>query len=402
MSVNEIFLTSTFSSRRGTLIGVLWAGASLFSSGCALIPSAGPLKSDVSGEYGNDVRASSFKLVDVTERTIAILAQREEISLAETIGEAAAPRPSLGKGDVVSLSLWEAGSQPLFSSALSPTSASAGARAATLPAQVIGSDGAISVPFAGRVRIDGMDVTEAQRAVEKALARKAANAQVLVSLANSVSDTVNVLGEVNASGRIPLSARGERLLDVLASAGGLQAPPYEAWLSLTRDGRTTRVPFQQVLNNPRENILLHPGDTLSVIRKAESYTAFGATGVNALIKFEGERINLVEAVAKAGGLNDARADPRGVYLLRLEPKSIAGKLAAEQETVDLQDETAVVYRLDLTKVQSYFLARQIAMRDGDVLYVANAPATTVQKLLYLVGLITQPVVQGVILDSATQ
>ncbi len=52
----------------------------------------------------------------------------------------------------------------------------------------------------------------------------------------------------------------------------------------------------------------------------------------------------------------------------------------------------VVYRLNLRDANSYFLARAFQMRDKDILYVANAPLTEVQKFFNVIGTLASPVV----------
>jgi len=108
---------------------------------------------------------------------------------------------------------------------------------------------------------------------------------------------------------------------VLAAAGGLHAATYEISVELTRDGVRESVPLSRVLSDPKENIFLRPGDVLAVTRQPQSFTAFGATGRAAQINFDQAQLSLVEAVGKAGGLLDARSDPRGVYLFRSQAQT---------------------------------------------------------------------------------
>ena len=79
------------------------------------------------------------------------------------------------------------------------------------------------------------------------------------------------------------------------------------------------MPYNAILARPTENIFLRGGDTLTVVRQPQTFTVFGATGRNAVVPFEADIITLEEAVAKAGGLLDYRADPTGVFLFRYEP-----------------------------------------------------------------------------------
>ena len=42
------------------------------------------------------------------------------------------------------------------------------------------------------------------------------------------------------------------------------------------------------------------------------------------VTFGAEKVTLAEALAKAGGLLDLRADPAGVFLFRFEPAAVVG------------------------------------------------------------------------------
>ncbi|SEQ01768.1 polysaccharide export outer membrane protein [Solimonas aquatica] len=383
---------------------LLWPalGCALLSA-CASLPSAGPRTAEIRAEAQTE-GPRPFELVDLSPDTVAALARRQRASLMLAFGDSAAmPALSIGPGDGLSLTIWEAGSDPLFSAAnvgLAAT-ASGSARAVSIAEQIVGGDGSISVPFAGRVRVAGLNAAQAQEAIERALAGKAQKPQVIVNLSRNVSSAVTVIGEAAGGTRIPLSAHGERLLEVLAAAGGARAPSYETQIELTRAGKTVAVPLEQVLSDAQENITMQAGDLLVVTRRPETFTAFGATGRNTLINFEARQLNLIEAVAKAGGLQDQRADPRGIFLFRYEPRELAARLGAQPEALHEAQTVPVVYRLDLTKAGAYFLGQNFALQDRDMLYVANAPATELEKFLQLIGLVSQPVVSGVLVENAT-
>ncbi len=219
--------------------------------------------------------------------------------------------PVIGVGDSVSVTIWEASAGGLFSAPLLPDKLSVGSNSAMIPEQVVGRDGGITVPYAGRIHVAGQTTRAVQRTIEKALAGKAIEPQVLVNVVRPVSDSVSVVGEVTAGSRIPLSVRGDRLLDVIAEAGGVKAPVNETFVELTRGSATARMPLTTIIASPGEDVYLHPNDVLTLVRDPQTFIAYGATGRNAEIPFDADGINLAQALAKAGGLLDDRSDPRG-------------------------------------------------------------------------------------------
>src|SRR6202035_1923432 len=144
------------------------------------------------------------------------------------------------------------------------------------------------------------------------------------------TNSATVTGEVIAGARVPLSLKGDRLLDLIAAAGGARAPVYETFVRLSRDGITATIPMEALVSDPAENIYAYPGDVLTLVRLPQSFTVFGATGVNTQVNFTAERMTLVEALAKAGGLQDLRSDPGGVFLFRYEPPGIVNALGRPQ------------------------------------------------------------------------
>ena len=199
-------------------------------------------------------------------------------------------------------------------------------------------------------------------------------------------------GESVKGGRLPLSTKGDHLLDVIAEAGGILSPANQTFLELTRRGKTVRVPFQTLLNSPRENIYARPGDVLTVVKYPLSFTAFGATLRNAVIPFDALGISLVEAVAQSAGLSDDRADPEGVFVFRYEPIAVVRDfpgLTPSQAALDL---VPTVYLINLRDPASLLLARKFSMHDKDILYVSNSPLNDLQKFLGIVSTVTGPVV----------
>jgi polysaccharide export outer membrane protein len=264
----------------------------------------------------------------------------------------------------------------------------------------VGQDGAISVPFADRVPAAGRLPVEVQKTIEKRLAEKAIEPQVIVTVTRSITNSATVTGEVIAGARVPLSLKGDRLLDLIAAAGGARAPVYETFVRLSRDGVTATIPMETLVSDPAENIYAYPGDVLTLVRIPQSFTAFGATGANTQVNFTAERMTLVEALAKAGGLQDLRSDPAGVFLFRFEPPAIVAALGRPELGTGPGGSSPIVYRLDLSDAKSYFLAQRFPIRDKDIIYVANADLNELQKFFTLLNTLTGPVITGIVVRNA--
>ena len=256
------------------------------------------------------------------------------------------------------------------------------------------------MPFAGRVPVAGRTTVEVQHEIERRLAEKAIEPQVIVTIAKSVTYAATVSGEVVNGARVPLSVNGDRVLDLIALAGGAKAPVYDTFVRLSRNGVTVTMPMERLVSDPAENIYAQPGDVLTLVRVPQTYSVLGATGQNAQITFNAERITLVEALAKAGGLQDLRSDPAGVFLFRFEPPTVVAALNAPQLGTGPDRTSPVVYRLDMSDANSYFLAQRFPVEDKDIIYVANARLNELQKFFTLLNTLTGPVITGIVVKNA--
>jgi polysaccharide biosynthesis/export protein len=359
-------------------------------SGCSALPTAGPSAKEVVKEetLNNKKR---FDIVDIDWHVLRALALEPKASFYEKFKNyGKPPPPKIGIGDSLAVTIFAAASGGVFAG----SQGSDAPQRVALPVQLVGPDGAISVPYAGRIRAAGRLPVEVQHEIERRLDGKAIEPQAIVTIVKSVSDTATVSGEVVAGARIPLSLNGEHLLDLMAAAGGARAPLYDTFVRLSRGGATVTIPMERLVSDPAENIYAWPGDVLTVVRTPQSFTVLGATSKNAEVGFGAERLSLIEAVAKAGGLVDERADPNGVFLFRYEPASIVSTLHTDNLGTGPNGSSPIVYRLDLRDADAYFLAQQFPVENKDVLYVANAPSSDLRKFFGLLGTLTGPVLTG--------
>ena len=270
-------------------------------------------------------------------------------------------------------------------------------QSATFPDQQVAPDGAISVPYAGRVPAAGRTPAEVQQTMEALLADKALQPQALVIVRKSDANAVTVAGEVVAGARVPLTPGGDRVLQVIAAAGGANAPVYETFVRLSRHGVTATIPLERLIADPAEDIYAQPGDVLTLVRVPQTFSVFGAAGRNAAITFDAEKLTLSEALAKSQGLRDDLANPKGVFLFRYEPVSLVRALDQPLAAGAQDGVSPVVYRFDFSDANSYLIADQFPVRDRDIIFVADAGAAQVQKLFTLLQTVTGPVITGLVL-----
>lgn len=213
--------------------------------------------------------------------------------------------------------------------------------------------------------------------IVRRLRGKANSPQAQVRLVRNATATVTVVGEVGQSARLPLTPRGERLLDVLAQAGGVKPPVNLTTIQVTRRGQNYRMPLSAVIERSENNVILAKDDVITALYQPYSFTVLGAAGRNDEIRFEAFGITLSQALGRFGGLQDGRANPRGVFLFRWQDRSDPARLS-----------NPVIYSFNLKDPSVYFMAQQFRMEDGDLIYITNSPVAELQRF---VGIISQTI-----------
>ncbi|HEV7326857.1 MAG TPA: polysaccharide biosynthesis/export family protein [Bosea sp. (in: a-proteobacteria)] len=371
-------------------------------TGCSALPSSGPTAEDVV-EQAAVAEQQRYEVVDITPEVVNVLARRAPDSFQASFGTHQPPAESVvGVGDFVVLTVWEASSGGLFSAPMVTDRFTTGSKSAAIPEQPVGRDGSISVPYGGRVRVAGFSIDEAQKRIVASLEGKAIQPQVQLTVTRAVSSSVTVAGEVATGARVPLSTRGDRLMDVIAGAGGIRIPVNEAVVQVTRGQRSARVAMTRIVSDPRENIFVRSSDLITVVREPQTFIAYGATGRNAEIPFETDAIKLSQALAKAGGLIDNRSDPSGVFILRYEPYAVARSLVPASPLLQQGRSVPIVYRLNLRDTSGLFLAERFPIHARDLLYVSNAQLSDLQKALQLFYLVAGPAISGASIYNVTR
>jgi polysaccharide export outer membrane protein len=365
---------------------------------CASLPRSGPSTSEVQA-----ASKSGISIVDVDAAVARHLLETRPTTLFSDLFSATRGSGEVvGPGDVLEVSVWEAPPAVLFSSAVKDAAPQSNASVApssatTFPPQMVGRDGSIYMPFAGKTPAAGKSLEDIESAITGKLQGKANQPQVLVRLVANNTAYVTVVGEVTKSTRVALTPRGECLLDALAAAGGTTRPVEKTTLQVTREATVYALPLDTIIRDPRQNIVLRSGDVVTALYQPSSFTAMGATGKSDEINFESQGISLAQALARAGGVIDSRSNAEGVFIFRFESGD-ANQLI-NGRTLPQKDKMPVIYRINLKDPRSIFVAQSFPMKDKDILYVANAPAAELQKFLNLLVSTIYPIEGAITLSK---
>jgi polysaccharide export outer membrane protein len=364
-------------------------------AGCAL-PAAGPTATEI--ETTQSDQSFPYTSIRIDDRVTSLLSRYTGPSLAATFKPSKPARYAanniLHPGDAVAVTVYETGGSTLFGSVVPapgstvPQPGVVPAGATTVPPQTIEADGTIIVPFAGRIKVVGLTPHQLGLQIEQLLKGKAVDPQVIVSLVNNASNVATVGGDVNTPRPVPLSLRGERVLDVIGAAGGAKFPAYETYVRVIRQGRVGIVLLQSVINKPTENITIRPNDQVFLTRVPRTFSVLGATQKVSQYTFDTENVSLAEGLARSGGPIDTIGNPGAIYLFRFEPWFIAKDVIPDADALKVKGApppfVPILYRLGMRDAEGYFLAQAVQLRDKDVILVTNSETTQLLKLLAVV------------------
>lgn len=361
-----------------------------FISGCTALPSAGPEVGPSSYAAVNKPSGAPHAVVNVTPEIVHVV---EKSQPASGLGGFRGPGASsirIGVGDIVAVTIFEASPGGLF---IPLESTNSSGNFVNLPDQKVDSQGNISVPYAGSIKAAGQEPAAIQQVIEQRLGSRAIEPQAVVAVKSQTSSEVSVLGDVNTPSKFQINSKGERILDVIARAGGPRQPGYETYVTLQRGKKKATVYFNTLVREPANNIFVLPNDTVYVYREPHSFTAFGASNENGRYDFADETINLADALGKAGGLLDNRANPGAVLVYRMEPRKTAAKLGVPVEKFE-GEHIPVIYQFNLRDPGGFFMASSFPVRNKDVIYIGNAAIVKFMKFIDVVGATTSAASAG--------
>ena len=357
-----------------TLTGIRWArpiamiAALAVMSSCGL-PQVGPNKRQI--YKGSVQKEGDAFIVSVNDRVTRATAITPALGFSDAFKNASTLKSDIiSAGDVLGLTIWENVDDGLLSSE--------GLSATSLEEVQVDGGGFIFVPYAGRVRAAGNTTETIRRIITEKLAKQTPDPQVQVRRVAGDGSTVSLIGAIGTPGVIPIERPTRTLSTMLARAGGVTISPKVAQVAVIRGKQSGKIWFQDLYDHPELDIALRSGDRILVEEDNRAFTALGATGGQSRVPFESQTLSALEAIAQVGGLNSATADPTGIFVFRNESDVVANIVMGRD---DMQGAQRLIYVLDLTQPNGMFQARDFVIRDGDTLYVTEAPFTQWNKAI---------------------
>lgn len=355
--------------------------------GCQSLPNTGPNKKTVmSIRNADSPYYGKVEIVDLSNKMdLKKVGQLKKKSSLTTLPKGWGYSGKIGKGDVLSISIWEAPPAILFGNSLS-VDGSGSSQVAKLPNQRVSADGKVTVPFVGTIRAAGKTPEQLQRNIVYALEPLGNNPQAIVNVAKSNASSVIVVHNGGLT-RVPLEPQADHILDALSAAKVMGKDIKDMSVRVTRGSQHGEISMNELTKNTAENILLRNKDTITVLDNNNSFSVLGAVNRNEEIFFGGAELSLANGLARAAGLMDNRSDAEGVFVYRqvdltkLPEKSrvrwiMKGYLPGST--------VPVIYRFNMRKPNSPFVLKAFPIQDGDIVYVANAPAREFQKFMQMI------------------
>lgn len=270
----------------------------------------------------------------------------------------------LGVGDVLTIGVWD---HPEL------TIPAAVQRTAEFDGFRVQADGTVTYAYAPNIQAAGKTVQQLHSELVKRLSRVIEDPQIDVKIVGFRSQKAYVTGEVKQPGILPVTEIPLTLIDALNQAGGLTEVADWRTVTFTRGNKTEVIKLDDFYarGDISQNRLLQHGDIVHVNRNdLQNVFVLGDVKKAGSVEVNRYGLNLAEALANSGGLNENTADANGVFVLR--------KRDLERDGV-----IADVYQLHAKNVAALVLAEQFELQPHDIVYVTSAPLARWNRVISL-------------------
>ena len=169
------------------------------------------------------------------------------------------------------------------------------------------------------------------------------------------------------------------VLSAISSGGGVSTSIQNPQVKLVRGHDIYSTSVARLYEDPRLDTRLRGGDKVIVEADRRYFLSLGAAGQEAQHPFNRDSVSALDALAIIGGVNDSRANPQGILILREYPTSAVSTDSSGP------GKEQVVFTLDLTTSDGLFSARNFHIHSGDLVLATESPLTSTRTVLSVVG-----------------
>ena len=343
--------------------------------GACSLPRGVGMTREIIGQGETDKADAPFEVVNVTRDNVEALDSWPATGWSGTYHWLPLNRgsnaPAISTGDMVNLQIWDNSENSLLTGAAQ--------KVVTIQHVRVAPDGTIFVPYAGDILIRGLSPSSARRKIETALQPFIASAQVQLSYTAGQESSVDLVSGVEKPGSYPLPDRNSSILSLIAQGGGISNALKNPLVRLMRNGKTYDIRADKLFSDAAYNTIVRGGDKIVVQEDQRYFTAFGASGTEKLVHFEKEDITALEAMSMIGGLDNTRANPKGVLVLR------------EYDAKDVRSDGSgpsrrdVAFVFDMTSGEGLFAARKFQINPEDTVIVTESSVVNMRTVFGLLN-----------------
>lgn len=341
--------------------------------GACTLPRGAAIENEVIRNQNDDT--ASFSVIPVKADTIDQVRQWPATGWAghyHWFSGTRGPKSNIIRaGDTINLVIWDNQDSSLLTTGLEKSVEMNGLR--------VSPSGTIFVPYINEIQVGGTTPERAREMIEERLEIVVPDAQVQLSLDVGQDNSVNAVRGFASPGSYPMPNRDYSVLSLISAAGGISDDLDNPLVRVIRENNRYEIRADTLFRRPSTNVVLRGGDQIIVEEDNRYFVALGATGTESIVAFDKEQVTAIEALALLGGLNDARANPKGILILR------------EYANKDLRSDgtgppkTQVVFTVDLTSAEDIFAARKFQINPKDLVLATESPVNSVRTIFGLIG-----------------
>lgn len=351
---------------------ILWIALCVSVAACGTLPRGAAIQAEII--KGADQPEADFAVYPVSKAFLSSVSEWPRAGeqhyswLSHSHGSNA---QIIRSGDTLNIVIWDSAENSLL---MAP-----GERSTNLSNLRVSEAGTIFVPYVGKVRVGQKTPDNARLLLQRRLETVAPGAQVQLSMAEGRVNSVDMVGGVRSPGNIKMPDQNFSVLAAISASGGVDQALTNPQVKLVRGHKTYRTSLSRLFDNPKLDTRLSGGDRVIVEKDTRYFLSLGAAGSESQFDFNRDKVSALDALSIIGGVNDNRANPKGVLILREYPASAltSGQRGPRQQRV--------VFTIDLTTSDGLFSARNFDISSGDLVLATESPVSSIRVISGLVG-----------------